>query len=224
MATKYHYRIVVVGGGTATGSDATFTTSVVPLGIAATITPGRVGVGGDATVVGKVTGTGFAGRQIVLQARPFPYTAPFTQLGNAEVVNPNGTFTFGVTSLQQNTEFRVVTVGAPSASSQVLVEGVAVRVSFGANVSRTPRGLRIRVHGTIAPGARDVQALLLKYVGHRWVLSTRLSVVAVNANLLAYHKTLRVRTGGRYRVLVRVTDGARLSAVSRTLKLTRPRH
>ena len=223
-ATKYHYRLVVVGGGTTAGSDRSFTTTNVPLSLAATITPNRVGYGGAATVTGNLTGGGAAGRQVVLLARPFPYTTPFAQVGNAEVVSAAGTFTFAVTSLQQNTQYQVVTVGSPGASSPILTEGVAVRVTFGASVKRTRSGMRIRVFGTISPAAPDVIAYLQKFVRHRWVVSTRLGLSLAGPNALRYRRALRVRSGGRYRVVVRVTDGARLSRASRVLVLRRPRH
>ena len=223
--TKYHYRLVVVGGGgTIAGSDHDFTTTSVPLSLAATITPNPVGFGGSATITGNLTGTAVAGRQVVLQSTPFPYVTPFMNVGNPEVVAANGTFSFAVTSLQQNTEYRVVTVGSPSASSAVLLEGVAVRVTFGASARRTRRGLRVRVSGSIAPADFSVAILLQKLVGRRWVTTARMSPRAVSPTLLRYSRTLRLARGGRYRVFVRTTDGARLSAVSRTLVIRRPRH
>ena len=97
-------------------------------------------------------------------------------------------------------------------------------MSFGANARRTRRGLLIRVHGTIAPAAGDVVVFLEKLTRGRWTPTTRLRVIALNADLLVYRRTLRVARGGRYRVLVRVTDGARVGAVSRALLVRRPRH
>ena len=222
--TKYHFRLVVVGvGGTIAGSDHTFTTTSVPLSIGATITPNPARVGGSATITGNVTGTGAAGRQVVLQSTPFPYFAPFTNVGNAEVVAANGTFTFAVTGLAVNTEYRVVTVGSPAAASGAFREGVAVRVSFGASAKRTAHGLKVRVAGSIAPAAGDVRASLQKLVGRRWVSTAKLTLKVASGTLLRYTRTLHLAKGGRYRVLVRVTDGARLSAVSRTLNIKRPR-
>lgn len=148
---------------------------------------------------------------------------PFTNLGNPEVVAANGTFVFPVTSLQQNTEYRVVTVGSPSAVSGVMLEGVAVRVSFGASARRTARGLRVHVSGSIAPADFSVAVFLQKLVGRRWVSTARMQPRAVSPTLLRYTRTLRLARGGRYRVFVRTTDGARLSAVSRVLLIRRPR-
>ncbi len=224
-ATRYHFRLVVVSGaGTAAGRDNSFTTSSIPLSLVASVTPNPVGVDGAATISGSLTGTAAAGRQVALVSTPFPYTAPFTQVGNAQVIGPGGGFAFAVTSLRQNTEYRVVTVGSPSASSGPLLERVAVRVSFGANARRTRRGLLIRVHGDIAPAAGDVVVYLEKVVRGRWRPTTRLRVSPLNANLLFYRRTLRVARGGRYRVIVRVTDGQRVGAVSRSLFIRRPRH
>jgi len=221
--TKYHYRLVVSGlGGTIAGSDHTFTTTSVPLVLAATITPDPTAFGGSATVTGVLSGTAAAGRQVVLQGTSFPYVAPFATLGNAEVVAANGTFSFPITGLLQNTEFRVVTVGTPTVSSPVLTEGVTVHVTFGGSVRRTSRGLRVRVSGSIAPADTAVIVSLQKLVRGRWTLSARLTPRIASPTLMRFSRTLRLAHGGRYRVLVRVTDGARRSVVSRSLLFRRP--
>jgi hypothetical protein len=223
--TKYHYRLVVVGlGGTIAGHDHTFSTTNVPLSVAATISPNPVFFGGSATVTGALSGTDAAGRQVVLQARPFPYVAPFANTGNAEVTNAGGGFSFAVTGLAQNTQFRVVTVAAPNAASPVLLEGVAVHVTFGGHVRRTRHGLRVRVSGSIAPIATDIVATLQKRVRGRWVQTARLRLtIDQGAGVLRYSRTLRLGHNGRYRVLAQVTDGARVSSVSRALTFRRPR-
>ncbi len=222
--TRYHFRLVVIGaGGTIAGSDRSFTTTSVPLSLTATAVPDPVGFGGAATITGLLTGSRSAGLQVVLQAMPFPYTAPFTNVGNSEVINANGSFTFTVPALAQNTRYRVAVVQSPGVVSPVLLERVAVRVSFGASERRTRRGLLARVSGSIAPGAGDVKVFLQKLVRGRWQATARLKVRVVSPALLRYARTLRLARGGRYRVLVRVTDGARLSAVSRSLLIRRPR-
>jgi hypothetical protein len=222
--TKYHFRLVVIGsGGTIAGSDRSFTTTSVPLSVTATAAPDPVGFGGAATITGALTGSGIAGREVVLQAMPFPYTTPFTNVGNPEVVNANGTFVFAVTGLAQNTRYRVVTVGSPSAVSPALLERVAVRVSFGARARRTRRGLVARVSGSIAPAVGDIKVFLQKLVRGRWRTTSRLSLRIASPALLRYARTLHLAHGGRYRVLVRVTDGARVSAASRSLFIRRPR-
>ena len=222
--TTYHFRLVVIGvGGTVVGSDHAFTTTSVPLSITATIAPDPVGVGGAATITGSLSGSGAAGRQVVLQAMPWPYTGPFTNVGNPEAVVANGTFSFPVTGLMQNTRYRVITVGSPSVAGPALLERVAVRVSFGARERRTARGLIARVSGSIAPAAGDIVVHLQKLVRGRWQSTLRLRVTVASPTLLRYAHTLRLARGGRYRVFVRVTDGARVSAVSRSLLIRRPR-
>ena len=108
-------------------------------------------------------------------------------------------------------------------ASPVLLEGVAVHVTFGGRSRRTRHGLRVRVSGSIAPADGAVIVTLQKLVRGRWAQSVRLHPTVASPTLLRYSRTLRLAHGGRYRVLVQTTDGARDSAVSRALTFRRPR-
>jgi len=66
----------------------------------------------------------------VLQANPFPYLGGFKTVGNPEVTNSVGGFSFPFLGLNENAQLRVMTVGRPVVSSLVVLENVAVRVSF----------------------------------------------------------------------------------------------
>ena len=76
--TVYHYRLVAVNAsGTSFGKDHTFQTTKVPLSLSILASPNPVSYGAPVTVQGTLSGTGNAGRQVILQGRPFPFTAPF---------------------------------------------------------------------------------------------------------------------------------------------------
>jgi hypothetical protein len=153
----YHYRIVASGpGGTVKGADRTFKTPKVPLSVQIVGSPNPVVFGGSFFVEGTLSGTGASTHEVVLQANPFPYLGGFKTVGNPEVTNSAGGFSFPFLGLLENAQLRVVTVGRPVVSSPVVVENVAVRVSF--HVRRAHRRGFVRLYGTVAPA--EVGALV----------------------------------------------------------------
>ena len=58
------------------------------------------------TVQGTLSGTGNAGRQVVLQGRPFPFTAPFQPIGNPELTTATGGFSFTLLGAATTIQFR----------------------------------------------------------------------------------------------------------------------
>ena len=91
-ATTYHYRIVASNRrGLVKGSDRTFKTKAQPLGVSLAATPNPVLFAGSVTLAGQLTGTGNAGRQVVLQSNPFPYTQGFVNAANPQVTDPRAT-------------------------------------------------------------------------------------------------------------------------------------
>jgi hypothetical protein len=104
-----------------------------------------------------------------------------------------------------------VTVGKPEVSSPVLVENVAVRVSF--HVRATRRRGYARLYGTVAPA--EVGAL----VGFQLLQPGRslnkggTIVTAGTSTVSKFSRVVRVQRG-LYRALVKVSDGAHVSAYS----------
>lgn len=96
---------------------------------------------------GTLTGPGNGNRAIVLQASPYPYRAPFADVGHPIATSATGGFAFRVSSLFTSTKFRVVTASAPALSSPIVTELVTVRVLLKARVSH---GL-VRLYGTVTP-------------------------------------------------------------------------
>jgi hypothetical protein len=162
LRSGYHYRLVATNAsGTKEGRDHTYTAKTKTkikkkkskFELPKTFQP--TPLGGVFILSGTLTGTGNANRAIVLQASPYPYSAPFANVGNPIATNAAGHFSFRVAKLSVNTKFRVATVGSPPLYSPVVPEQVAVRVTLKASSSKRT-GLA-RLYGTVTPaqvGAR----------------------------------------------------------------------
>lgn len=212
--TTYHYRIVASSSaGTTKGSDRTFTTPEIPLSVAITGVPNPVVFGNSFVVEGLLSGTGSGSHEIVLQANPYPYLAGFKTVGNPEITNPAGSFSFPFLDLLENTQLRVVTVGKPEVISPVVLENVAVRVSFHARSVGRP-GF-VRLYGTVAPA--EVGALVgfqLLQPGHKSVNEGGTGVTAGTPTVSRFSRVVRIRRRGLYRALVQVQAGADVSNYS----------
>lgn len=214
-ATKYHYRLVAVGpGGTVAGGDRSFTTARIPLSLALVSTPNPVVFGSPFFVEGTLLGTGGANHAIVLQANPFPYLSGFKTVGNAELTNSTGGFSFPYLGLTENAQLRVVTVGLPVVISPVVLESVAVRATV--HVRKTNRRGYVRLFGTVTPAEPGAQVgfQLLK-PGHASINQGGTPVKAATTTSSDFSGFMRLRTPGLYRVLIKVTnDGAHVSNYS----------
>ncbi len=212
--STYHYRLVATSpAGTIASADHTFTTPKIPLSLQMAGVPNPVPFGEPFLVEGTLTGTGSANHAIVLQANLFPFTAGFKPVGNPELTNSTGGFSFPVVGLNENAQLRVQTVGGPLVTSPVVTEGVAVRVTFHAR--RTHRGGRWRLYGTVAPA--EVGALVgfqRLLPGGRTVNAGGTIVKTGTSTASRFSRTVRVRRHGLYRALVKIADGAHVSAYS----------
>jgi hypothetical protein len=212
--TTYHYRIVAISpAGTTDGKDHTFKTPKVPLSVQIVGAPNPVEFGSSFFVEGTLSGTGASTHEVVLQANPFPYLGGFKTVGNPEVTNSAGGFSFPFLGLSENAQLRVVTVGKPVVVSPVVVENVAVRVSF--HVHRARRRGYVRLYGTVAPA--EVGALVgfqLLRPG-KSVNEGGTSVTAGTASVSRFSAVVRLRRRGLYRALIKVLDdGAHVSNYS----------
>ena len=211
----YHYRLVAVNGkGAAIGSDRTLLTTAVPLSLQILSSPNPVLYGGTTTVQGTLSGTNNGGRQVILQANQFPFTAGFQSVGNAEVTTATGGFSFPVLNLLQVTQFRVATATNPPVLSPVATENVAVRVL--AHVGRTGRRHFARIYGTVAPGEDGMQVGILRITRGHGVLVGGTILRHRDAASSTFGRIVPVKPGV-YRVLVRVTNGAQVSNYSQPL-------
>jgi len=217
--TKYHYRIVAQNTkGTTFGGDRTFTTKKQPLGFSRTANPNPATWGTGATLSGQLTGTGNAGRTVKLQQRAFPFTTAFADLGNPLVTDANGNFGFAVPLLTVTTQFRVMTVGTPRATSPIVIVGSAVRVGVRVNHRRVHRGGRVRFSGHVTPANDGALFAVQRLSKGQWLTVQGGSVKHENTTMSRYRKTLHIRHFGKYRIFVGVNN-QNTSGVSREIRI-----
>jgi hypothetical protein len=216
--TLYHYRLVAFGATTTVGQDRTFVTPKVPLSLPIAGVPNPVVFGSPFSVVGNLSGTNGGGRQVALTIKAFPYMGGFAQLGNTEITSATGGFAFPVVGLMENTQMVVVTASKPQVSSAVLLEKVAVRVTF--HVRHAKRSGFFHLYGTVAPAevGAEVGFQLLK-PGHRSVNEGGTRVKAASATVSRYSRVMRVPHHGLYRALVKVIDSAHVSNYSAPVRI-----
>jgi hypothetical protein len=202
-------------------------------------------LGGTFVISGTLTGTGGANRAIVLQATPYPYTAPYENLGAQLLTGSTGAFSFRVANLLSATKFRVETVGAPPVVSRVVPAEVTVRVVLKAR-SSAHDGL-VRLYGTVTPAEVGAKVFIElekvvkpksqkpgkleqpekpgragKEKGEKPPsFSTKFDTVVKRATkaISRFSVVVSVRNTGRYRAFVQVQPGAIGSGASTTVTL-----
>jgi hypothetical protein len=146
----YHYRLVASNAaGTRDGHDRTIGSSQkLAFVLPKTFKP--TPLAGAFVFNGALTGTGSAGRAVVLQATPYPYTSAYADVGAPIATDAAGRFSFRVARLTTSTKFRIATVGAKPLYSPVVPELVTVRVLLKVRSSGSAPGL-VRLYGTVTP-------------------------------------------------------------------------
>lgn len=148
--TTYHVRIRATNAtGTTTGADRTFRTGKVPLGLTATASTASVRYGGAVTITGTVSGTDRSGVPIVLERRNFPFDTGFRPSGTQQSTDASGVVRFVLPPFTLGSQFRLSAPGRSVVSAPVTV---AVRALVRLRVQRL-RGGRLRLSGTVSPGA-----------------------------------------------------------------------
>jgi hypothetical protein len=211
--TRYHYRLVAVNShGFSFGGDHVFTTTKVPLSLGIFASPNPVLYGGTVTVQGTLSGTGNGGRPVVLQAEPFPYTAGFANVGNPELTNASGGFSFPVLGLLQGTAFRVVTTTKTPVISPVVFESVDLRVS--AKAGRVgPRGKAL-FHGIVSPAMEHAEIAVMRQVHGRQVFVTGTKLRHHTTRSSSFSLLAKAKRGNIYRILVHIPGGPLSSTYS----------
>jgi hypothetical protein len=214
-ATHYHYRIVAQGGGTALGGDRTFTTRKQPLGVSLTASPNPIRPAQGTTLSGQLTGTGNAGRRVVLQSNPWPYTQGFQNVSNEQITNAQGGFSFTLLAVIFNTQYRVQMPERPAVVSPIVTVGVKFIVHTKVSRRHVKRGHRVRFSGSLGPRRDGAQIAFQKRSHGRWVTVGG----TVTRHGGRYSKRVKIRRGGSYRVWAGVTDQQYTSNHGRTIRL-----
>lgn len=215
--TKYHYRLVAHNGvGTTAGADRVFTTPKQPLGLALAANPNPVAFGAPSTLAGTLSGTGNAGRPIQLQQKPFPFTTPFANLGNAQLTNAQGGFAFALLSVPLTTQYRVLVTDKPSVVSPVLTLNVTVVVGTKTTRTHVHRGGHVHFSGTVHPNVANIPMAIQKLnAKHHWVTISG----TITRTRGVYGKTVSIRRGGSYRVYAGASGGTFAPGAGRKVRI-----
>jgi len=212
----YHCRLIATNSvGTTNGQDVAFTIKV-PLTFKLTVTPNPVVYGSPLTLSGTLSGTGSTGRDVVLQANPFPYLGGFKTTTAPVATSTSGAFSFPVANLVQTTQFRIAVAGVAPIYSRAVVERVAARVNM--RLASTGRTGFVRMYGTVAPaqsGARVAIQLMRPGVGWRTVAGAALKRASMGES--SFSRTVRIRRRGLYRAYVQVDNGKLVAGHSRPI-------
>jgi hypothetical protein len=222
--TTYHYRLVAQNSkGMTIGKRRTFKTRRQPLGVSLTATPNPVRAGGVTTLSGVLSGTGNAGRDVVIKSNPWPYTQGFLAVGNALVTNADGSFSQTLPAVGVNTQFLVQMPAKPEVISPIVVVGTSVEVTRDVDVDRGERRGRLRFTGRVTPAVDGREVRIQKLGRKGWWFKVGRTVTRFNGGESShYRKTITQRKAGRYRVLVVIGDKYASSA-SRSVKVRRVR-
>jgi hypothetical protein len=219
-ATMYHYRLVASNRfGITRGADRTFKTKPQPLGLVLAATPNPVPFGAPIVLGGSLTGTGNAGRQVVLQSNPFPYTQGFANTTNVQLTGPQGQFSFPLLSVPLNTQFRVLIPTKPDIASPIVSVGVAPKVGTSVTDTRVRRGQRVRFTGTVKPGRGGERIAIQKLKPQGWVTVAGTITRSSSSTSSRYSKRIRISRSGSYRVFVASLDGSYVGSSGRTVRI-----
>ena len=105
-----------------------------------------------------------------------------------------------------------MTVGYPVVASPVVIESVAVRVSF--HVRRAHRRGYVRLYGTVAPAEVGALVGFQLLTPGRSVNEGGTVVKAGTSTVSQFSRVVRLRHRGLYRALVKINDGAHVSNYS----------
>jgi hypothetical protein len=215
QGVAYHFRAVGIygQGNLVYGRDQVFTAKQTPL-LFELAKSFQAVVGTPFILSGALTGFGNAHKAVVLQASPYPYLEPFTNIGVPGVTDASGRFAFRVAHLSRSTQFRVSTLDLRPLYSPVTTVHAQVRVTLSVRSSGHP-GL-VRLFGTVSPAAvgAQVQFQVQKKVrprpGEETATPTRyvtqFTTVARKGNrtFSRFSMVVTVRHGGRYRAFVKL--------------------
>jgi hypothetical protein len=204
--TTYHFRLVATSSaGTKRSGDRTFKTLKPSTALA--FSPNPPVYGRPVTISGQLVGTRAAGATVTLLGRPFPFSAPFVQVGNAVISATDGTYAFSFPSATATSQFEVKATTSPPTTSAIATMNVASLISFHVR-SHARKGRLLRMSGSVLPAQDGLLVKIQKRsrsgtfhtVAHT-TLSHRTSTRST------YSRRLRMQRTGTYRALVQSAGG-----------------
>ena len=215
--TKYHYRLVAHNAiGTAAGGDRTFTTPKQPLGLALAAAPNPVAFGAPSTLAGDAFGHRQRRAPDPPAAEAVPLHGPFANVGNVQLTNAQGAFSFALLSVPLTTQYRVLVTDQASVVSPVLTVSVSVVVGTRTTSTHVHRGGHVHFSGTIKPNVANVPVAIQKLNAKKhWVTISG----TITRNGGVYSKTIRIRRGGSYRVYAGAGGGTFAPGAGRKVRI-----
>jgi hypothetical protein len=219
-ATKYHYRLVAQNRfGITKGERRTFTTRRQPLGVNLGANPNPVAPGGATTLAGQLTGTNNAGRDVVLQSNPFPYTQGFLNAANPQVTDAAGSFSFPVLSLPVTTQFRVLLAQRPEVTSPIVVVGAALQVRTDTKkVERHRHSVSVRFRGSVTPQNDGGRVGIQKFRDGTWVEIAHTRAKDAGSSKSTFRTRVRIYRSGLFRAVAE-TEGQYVSGAGRAISI-----
>lgn len=218
--TRYHYRLVAQNAeGTTIGKWRRFTSRRQPLGVTLAANPNPVAPGGATTLGGQLTGSNSAGRDVVLQGNPFPYTQGFLNVGNAQVTDPAGNFAFNLLSVPVNTQFRVVLAQRPEVTSPIVVVAAALQVKTRVKkVDRHRRSVSVRFRGGIRPQNDGGRVAIEKFRNNTWVEIAHTRAKDAGSSKSRFRTRVRIYRSGLFRAVAE-TEGQYSTGAGRAIAI-----
>jgi hypothetical protein len=203
------------GGGTGASPPPQ---PIQPLGVTFAGTPNPMRFGVATTLAGQLTGTDRAGRPVVLQSNPWPFTQGFKDVGSPLVTDATGTFAFHGIQVPFDTQYRVALPDRPGVVSPFVLVSVQMRVGTRMrSVIVMHKGRRLSFSGSIRPAVDGARIAVQKKRGSRWMTVARTIARRHDRASSAYSTRLRISRGGRYRVLARVANGSFVPSAGREI-------
>ncbi len=168
--TRYHFRLVAVSSaGTKRSGDRSFKTAKPTT--APSFSPNPVIFSRPFTISGQLVGTGSAHATVTLLARPFPYLAPFAQVGNPVVSNADGTYTFPITAATGSMQIQIKANTNPPLPTTIVPIPVQSLISLHIT-THVRKGHLARFKGTVLP-AQDGSEVKIQKRGRDGLLPHR---------------------------------------------------
>ena len=216
--TTYHFRIRATNpSGSTAGSDRTFRTGKVPLGLSATASSSTVRYTRTLTLTGTVTGTDRRGVPITLERRSFPFDAGFHAFGSQLLTDSAGVVRFLVPPFTLTSQFRLVAPSRGGLTSNVATVRVRPLVKLRA---RRLRGGRVRLFGTVAPVSAAGRVSIQRRGANGRYAAVRRVRLRHSEGVGRFSAILRTRSQRTtYRAATRLTGGALIDGRSPIIRL-----
>jgi hypothetical protein len=217
--TTYHFRLVAFStSGTTRSGDRSFKTPQIPTTSTINVAPNPAPFGDAVLITGNLSGPDVGGKQVALEGNAFPFTNPFTQIGNAVVTSSTGGYSFvipgGITS-----QLRVTYNAKPAVSSPVATLTVALKATLRVKASHRTPGV-FSIAGGVAPSRIGNVVLIQRETSRGWRTVTQTKTRTATGDHASFKKRARIHKGGSFRALVRTTGGDYIDGESSRVRIS----